>query len=422
MSKKDKKKKHPNLMSSPFLLSLMIEVYKKGGVIPRKRVELYAKQVEAIVLRCISRRIDDGLNCKDFAEYFDDEKHEEKETAVEYLETLAFVCQLRLQKRDFVLNDCQKDVIALWKHDQAALYSAHELLFGKPIVGLLSSSGDKGFRFSHLTLQEYLAAKCAVHLYSCDTKQLLALLEPFHTRWTREVAQFVACMLSAEFFMRFFQFVLESDDTTGAQCEMLQDFLKERGSSEQVVEMIRSKLQEIQGPSDSLIAGLCHPSLELRNGVLSEIKKFGLPPNPFAADGIVSKLKEIVTDQRCEWNRRAAAILSVAQIAQIEHCQIGNGRHDTLYWVLDMLGSHTQDDTHFALVTTLGICLKGVGNNAARVDCIILASSDEQLLLIFLNRTLIDKDPSANGPSEALADVKAYSEGPTIGLSISRSF
>ena len=218
-------------------------------------------------------------------------------------------------------------------------------------------------------------------------------------------------MLSAETFTSFCQLVLENDDTTGAQCEMLQDFLQERGSSEQVGKMICSKLQEIRG-TDSLIAGLCHPSLELRNGVLSEMKKFCVPPDPFAVDGIVAKLKRIVTeDLHGEWFTHVAAILSVVQIAQMDYCQKGTVRNDTLFWVLDMLGSDTQDNTHFALVTSLGICLKGVGKDVAGADCTILASSDEQQLLVCLNRTLLDKDRSVNGPSEALADVRAYSEG-----------
>jgi len=297
----------------------MIEVYKKDGVIPRKRVELYAKQVEAIVSRCIARRIDDGLNYKDFGDENPEEKEAAYALAVEYLKALAFICQLKLQKRDFTLDECEQDVLVLWKHDKAPLESARQLLFGKPIVGLLSSTGDKNFRLSHLMLQEYLAAKCAVRVYSCDLEQLHVLLQPFHARWTREVAQFVACMLSAETFTSFCQLVLDRDDTTGAQCEMLLDFLKYLGSSGQVEKMIRSKLQEIRG-TDSLITGLCHPSLELRNGVLSKMQKFGVPPDPFAIDGIVTKLKEIVTeDPHGEWFTCAAAILSVVQIAHMDY-------------------------------------------------------------------------------------------------------
>ena len=76
-----------------------------------------------------------------------------------------------------------------------------------------------------------------------------------------------------------------------------------------------------------------------------------------------------------------------------------------------MLGSDTQDDSHFALVTSLGICLKGVANDVDGVGCIMLSSSDEQQLVFYLDRTLNDNDRSVNGPLEALADVKAYSEG-----------
>jgi len=95
----------------------------------------------------------------------------------------------------------------------------------------------------------------------------------------------------------------------------------------------------------------------------------------------------------------------------MDYYQKGTVRNDTLFWVLDVLGSDAQDDTHFALVTSLGICLKGVAKDMAGADCTILASSDEQQLLICLNHTLNDKDRSVNGPSEALADVKVYSEG-----------
>jgi hypothetical protein len=94
--------------------------------------------------------------------------------------------------------------------------------------------------------------------------------------------------------------------------------------------MLRDKLQEIRG-SERLIAGLCHPSLELRNIVLSEMKKFGVPPDPFAeTDGTAAALRQIAEDGASKWHTRAAAVLSLVQMAQMDHCRKGNGRSDTL--------------------------------------------------------------------------------------------
>jgi len=223
-----------------------------------------------------------------------------------------------------------------------------------------------------------------------------------------------ACCLQKSLITSFCRLVLESDDATSAQCEMLQDFVKEPGSSEKVEAIVRSRLQEIRG-TDFLIAWLCHLSLELQNGILSEMNKFGVPPDPFEVDGIVAKLKEIVAEYRhSEWYTRAAAILLVVQIAQMDYCQKGTVRNDTLRWVLEMLGSDTHEDTHFAIVLSLGTCLKGVGNDIVGADCIRLASQDEQQLFGFLNRTLNMKEPkerSILALLEALADVEAYSEG-----------
>jgi len=257
-----------------------------------------------------------------------------------------------------------------------------------------------------------IAASCAVRIFGDDPQNLLNQLRPLHSRWNREVLQFTACMpqLCDEMFEEFCELVLKGDDGTGAHCELVQDFLKGREGSAVVLQKMRDKLHEIRG-TDSLVAGLCHPSMELRNRVLSEMKLFAVPPDPFShTDGIVPRLKQIVEDREREWYEHAAAILSVVQIAQMDHCQKGTGRNDTLCWVLNMLGTNTHDDIHFALVTSLGTCLKGITNTTG-LDCIMLASQDEQQLLDILNRTLIDEDRSISGLSEALADVKAFSEG-----------
>jgi len=136
---------NPQLATSPFLLSSIIEVYKKEGVIATKRVELYPKQVEAIVLRCIHEQMHGQGG-------FAEDAHA-LEVSTDYLGVLAFVCQLRLQKRDFTLVACARDVQELWQHTPDLLTRARELMLRNPIVGLLTVVGENVYRFSHLTLQ-----------------------------------------------------------------------------------------------------------------------------------------------------------------------------------------------------------------------------------------------------------------------------
>ena len=134
------------------------------------------------------------------------------------------------------------------------------------MVGLLADVGDKSYRFSHLTLQEFLAARCAVRLYGHNAQGLLDHLrqgEALFSRWKREVLQFTACMLSDEKFFEFCQLLLEMEDGTGAYCELVQDFLKERDPSQAVEQMMRDQMQQNRG-ADRLIAGLCHPCPEMR--------------------------------------------------------------------------------------------------------------------------------------------------------------
>ena len=131
--------------------------------------------------------------------------------------------------------------------------------------------------------------------------------------------------------------------------------------------MVRKKLQEIRG-SEGLIAGLCHPSLKLRNIVLSEMKKFGMPPDPFAeTDGTAAALRQIAEDGARKWHTRAAALLSLVQMAQMDHCRKGNGRSHTLQWLLAMLKLDQSEDIRFALVARLGTLLKGLSKLRARI-------------------------------------------------------
>jgi len=77
--------------------------------------------------------------------------NEKLSIATRFLETLAFVCQMRKAARDFKLDECASEVSELWQDGEAARTEAQQLLFtpqGKPLVGLLADVGDGSCRFS----------------------------------------------------------------------------------------------------------------------------------------------------------------------------------------------------------------------------------------------------------------------------------
>ena len=383
--------RNQELATSPFLLSLMIEVYRKEGKIPSQRVELYEKQVRAIVSRCIQGRVQE------------EDVPGKLEVATRFLETLAFVCQMRLATRDFQLEACAAYVSELWQAGDAARSESQQLLFTGQIVGLLAIVGDGCYRFNHLTLQEYLAARCAVRLFKDDPKKLLDEFNPAHSHWKREVLQFTTCMLPEEIFPNFCQLLLEMDDGTGVYCELVQDSVRERGPCEAVERMMREQMHKIRG-TDLRIAGLCHPSQEMRTLVLSEMKEFRVPSNPFA-EGTVTTLKMFAEDTSCVWHTRAASVLSIAQIAQMKHCSHID-RTETIQWMLTMLqsGPDELENIHFALVSALGTLLRHDGSDGVEGDGIVLCPEDENVLFqANLRESVVIAD--------ALSDLKVCSKG-----------
>jgi len=392
------------LATSPFLLSLMIEVYKKHGALPTHRVDLYAKQVEGIVSRCVQNRIDSGEKYQVLSVGDIESSKEALELVTEFLETLSFICQMRLQKRDFKVANCVADMQNIWQRDLPLFTDISNLLFKEPVVGLLSRVGNDTYRFSHLTLQEYLAARCTVRLCGNNVEQLVQQLLPLESRWKREVLQFTACMLKEErLFIAFCKAVLQRDDGAGANCELVSAFLNESKAPDQVrlkVEIaVRERLLELRG-TGNLIAGLCHPSPEMRELVLSEMGQFHIPSDPFS-DGTVETLKATAIDKACAWYTRGAAIFSITQVAQMDYC---DGRTATLEWILTILNEEAEllESIHFAVVTGLGTLLKGGSNN---LDCLVLTQIDEDLIL----KTLARKECLAL--MHAISDLNIYSDG-----------
>jgi len=407
---------NPEMAGSPFLLCLLIKVFKTEGTIPTSRHHLYERLVQGLLANHtvklytnISESANDMMQIlmRIFC------KH-----ATEFLQTLALVCHLRLHQRDFQWcsgehqTKIQEKMQEIWRNEDLSLKDMGRSLLEPSTVGLLSNVGEGQYRFSHLTLQEYLAAKCILRLYNCDVRKILDQLSPLHDRWAKEVAQFVASMLPEEQFKSFCELVLQNDDGTGVHCELVNDFLKERGGSEEVHLMVRNRLQTVRG-TESLIAGLCHPSLELRNRVLSEMKKFEMPPNPFS-DGTTARLRQIAEDKCDVWHKRAAAIISLAQIAQMDHCQECDGRADTLAWLLGMLmsfsddevesGSDSNHEIYFPLVKGLGILLKGqFDDQNLHVDASSRREDDAVVLKVLQTSIRLGSLP------EAIADLDFFS-------------
>jgi hypothetical protein len=408
---------YPEMKRSPLMLCLLIEVYKKKGKIPTRRHLLYQDLVRGLVMSHMSKHDAGKRRSRRL-------KGSAAEDATKFLAALAFVCHIHLRQRDFEWGSdvVQIKIQEIWQNSSTTLKEMSECLLHST-VGLLSKVGDDKYRFSHLTLQEYLAAKHTCQIYGKDALQLMEQLKPLQPAvskdglWNKEVSRFVAGMLAPNVFVDFCQLIIESDerekergrktgkrkgDITGFCCEMVQDFLKERGPSEVVERMLCDQMQKIRS-TDLLLAGLCHPCPEIRSSVLSEMIQFRVPPNPFA-DGTVPKLKEIAADKRAVWHKRAAAMLSLAQIAQMKHCSRSD-RAETISWMLKMLQSESSvlENVHFALVKGLGTVLK-LGGESAAGGGIMLQHDDESVLF---QPGLRGSEPVAN----ALADLKIYSAG-----------
>jgi hypothetical protein len=415
------------LATSPFLLSLMIEVYKDKKHLPSQRVELYKQQTEAIVSRRIQSRIKDKQAFHALRIECEDNHNTVVGLAVEYLEALSFMCQMLRKNRDFNLEGCSRELFMSKKrhimirtpglvihsarrnkNDEKLLADIRHLLFEQEVVGLLSKVDDVTYRFSHLTLQENLAARCAVRLYQHDVSELVKHLEPLNSQWRSEVLQFTACMLEDQVFTWFCHAVLQREDGAGANCELVRAFLNERGDSEEVNQMLEEKIREFRG-ADNLVAGLCHPSPDVRELLLSEMQQFQSPPDPFAAGGLVSALQNIAEDTSSTWHKWRAGILSMAQIAQMEYCNKDAviGRAETLKWMLKMLNADAaaREDIHFALVKGLGTVLSTSNKGHEEQPFLMLDDAIERTFLEMLNA--ID---SVAVP-EAVADLNLDSEG-----------
>jgi hypothetical protein len=162
---------------------------------------------------------------------------------------------------------------------------------------------DTIIRFAHLTFQEFLAGRFITKALTLAEragdevfeKKVNSIftnpsseqpLDRLHEAWWLQVIMFAGgTMGETPVFEKFAKVVLLQDDASGANACMVKRMLTECSPNNRYVRRVTQLVNEMvrrMRPYDMLAKGLCHPSLEMRNLVLTEIKEFQMDPEEAA--------------------------------------------------------------------------------------------------------------------------------------------
>ncbi|KAJ1469066.1 hypothetical protein T484DRAFT_2198337 [Baffinella frigidus] len=228
----------PELKESPFLLTLLTNLFNQEGSLPRDRTELYERQVRSALKLFFSSReaatvAKLGLNYEDLAAVQD--------RSFEFLRTLAFVCHSVTKAREFDFNSTdaskkfQGALADRWGEVQTEFLEhsrGSEEVTGKAFetsemekwlmpqegscVSILvcTSEHERKYRFGHLTVQEYLAASFVARFK--DPADIWAALhdkrQAISGQWNREVLLFSVGMMDEDMFFGFAALLLGKED------------------------------------------------------------------------------------------------------------------------------------------------------------------------------------------------------------------
>eukprot|EP01043_Picozoa_sp_COSAG02_P061179 COSAG02_NODE_8165_length_2683_cov_1.051471_2_plen_875_part_01 len=175
------------------------------------------------------------------------------------------------------------------------------------------------FRSTHLTFQEYFAARqCVINAReSGEPSQLLKSFQIVFglapSPWLREVLLMVTEMLTPEEFKLLAEYYLDNDDGSGAANVRVTTMLKCRreDTTKGVGTYIKHRLSKAR-PVAMMASALCHPNDDLRSGALTEITEFGM-----AKDDVVSELLVRIRMQSSvdnPWFLRVGGIRSLGKL------------------------------------------------------------------------------------------------------------
>jgi len=350
----------PDMVGSPFLLSLLVNVFKEKGEIPRRRDELYREQVLCVLRRAASRG---GA----LSQSLGGEK-ELVDVGFEFLECVAFVCHMGLKTRDFSLDDddLKAGLATWWNNERASLGEIEEWVFhgGGGALLCCTDIDNKSYRFGHLTVQEFLATSFLNRLSTSDSL-FRAWINPVCDPSFDEVLRLASTMMDTEVFIHFSLFVLEQEDGSGAFCEVVKDMVEERGAQRErlfaVEEALGETFRSIR-PLEAIVTLLSHPSADLRAMTLKEISTF-----PFLADvGVLSgrlldsvENGEATTAITTTW--MCSALLSVCQL-DLPSDQVKSVFRRTLQIAIGRTVTTFFDVLHEAAVTAVATFFKRFGS------------------------------------------------------------
>ena len=318
--------------TNPLLLALQIGVFLLDDKqLPELRTDLYEKGA-----RLLLRRVEIGESgerkvkavAAAMQKPLPKKRHSKMDTQVQarfdVLCQTGYLLHVQEKTRDFaagdifdLLEDEATDLGSISRDDAVAAWE-DLLRDGRGIIMCVEQDVDGDsmndtWRSTHLTLQEYFAAKQCVTNARASGDLLQNLETVFGvdpSPWLREILLMVAEMLTQDEFKLLADYYLDHDDDSGAASVRITTMLKCRREdiTTGIGAYIKHRLSQTRSV-ELMAEALCHPSDTLRRQALTEIEEFGM-----AKEEIAEKLLALISADCGPWFLRLGGTQSLGKL------------------------------------------------------------------------------------------------------------